>query len=400
MKGAARSAALGVALLGMSACSRTTELFPGLTAACTSAPGPAVRLGGTVDRSCSGALAARLGRYALCTCNDLVVTGSLNVGLPQGAGGAPPPPPGTPPTPMFLTPVGTDGNVQISGMTGIKGSLTTGGGGEDSFKRGGIVWGNLHAGGEVTELSGMSLIVAADAHVATGITGPFNINGMLHVPDGATIGPEVRAHGLVREPVTVDPPCQCGAGPAFDVAAAVEARKARNGNDDLSFPVSLLAGTSTNQTLDWGCGEYYLPEIRTTDGAALELRIHGRVGIFVAGDVQLANNFIVTLDPEAELDLVVAGSLITTGRVFGSPQSPARTRLWVRSPTISLQDQVQFSAAVYAPAAVFSAGAGLTFSGTLFAGTLSVTGDVRITYDPTATEAGQACGVPAPEPVQ
>ena len=74
--------------------------------------------------------------------------------------------------------------------------------------------------------------------------------------------------------------------------------------------------------------------------------------------------------------------------------------MWVASYDGVAAEQVQFGAAVYAPAAVFSAGVGLTFSGTLFVDTLSVTGDVRVIYDPTATEAGQSCGVAAPAPVE
>jgi hypothetical protein len=48
----------------------------------------------------------------------------------------------------------------------------------------------------------------------------------------------------------------------------------------------------------------------------------------VAGDVRLGHNLFVTLDTDSDLDLV-AGSFFTTGRVFGSPKSPMRTRLWV-----------------------------------------------------------------------
>ena len=74
-------------------CTRTTELFP--------APYRGVRRprseraprrpgdGGATGASCArSAIAAGLGRYALCTCNDLVVTGNLDVGVPMGTGGA------------------------------------------------------------------------------------------------------------------------------------------------------------------------------------------------------------------------------------------------------------------------------------------------------------------------
>jgi hypothetical protein len=390
--GAARLALLGLAALG---CSRTIELFPELTAACT-APGPVVHLGGTDDASCAGAVAARIGRYALCTCNDLVVTGNLNVDLPPGAA-PPPPPPGTPPQPRFFAPVGTDGNVEVRGMAHVQGSLVSAGRGGALFAHGGVIEGNVHVAGGLTAPPMMDLHVDGEAYSAGDVWGRLRVNGALHAPDGAVVAPEASAREVVREPVAVDAPCNCGAGPVFDVAAAVAARKARTVSDAL---VSLLAGPTSSVTLDWGCGEHYLPEIRTAAGAALAFRIHGHVGIFVAGDVQLGDNLIVTLDPDSELDLVVAGSFVMTGRVFGSPASPARTRLWIGSKTMSLPEQVQFGAAVYAPAAVVSAGAGLTFSGTLFAGTLSVAGDVRLSYDQTATAAGQSCGANASEPVQ
>ena len=380
-------------------CTRTTELFPSLTAACV-APGPIVHLGGEGDASCAGAIAARLGRYALCTCNDLVITGNLDVGVPTGAGGQPAHPPPGPPPPTFLTPVASDGSVQVVGMTRTKGSLISAGASDLVLGRGGFVGGSVHASGGLIGAPTMELLIAGDAYVGGAVDGRVNVQGALHVPVDASISPATHAHDLVPEAVTVDSPCQCAAGPVFDVAAAVAARKDKNADDALSFPVSLLADLGSNETLELGCGEYYVPEIQTADGTTLDLRVHGRVGIFVAGDVRLGGNFVVSLDPDAELDLVVAGSLFTTGRVFGSPATPARTRLWVGSTTVSLPEQVQFGAAVYAPAAVFSAGVGMTFGGTLYAGTLSVAGDVRITYEPTATAAGQSCGLSPPPAVE
>jgi hypothetical protein len=391
---------LAVLAVATAGCSRTTELFPSLTAACT-VPNPIVHLGGEGDASCSGAIAATLGRYALCTCNDLVVTGSLDVGVLTGAAGAPGhPPPGPPPPPSFLAPVGSDGSIQVVGMTRTKGSLVSAGANDLALGRGGFISGNLHAAGGLTASPMIDLLVAGDAYVEGAVNGRVDVQGTLHAPTGTPISPGVRVHQLVQENVTVDSPCQCAAGPVFDVAAAVAARKDKNANDALIFPVSLLANLGSNQRLDWGCGEYYLPSIETTDGTSLDFRVHGRVGIFVAGDVRLGGNFTVSLDEGAELDLVVAGNVFTTGLVFGSPATPTRTRLWVGSTTVSLPDQIQFGAAVYAPSAVFSAGVGMTFSGTLFVGTLSVAGDVHISYDPAATSAGQSCGLAPPPAVE
>jgi hypothetical protein len=400
VRGAAILAALGVAAFS---CTRTTELFPSLTAACTP-PGPIIHLGGTNDTSCAGAIAAGLGRYALCTCNDLVLTSKLDVSAPSGSGGMPgvgPPPHGVPPAPSFAAPVGSDGNIQVPGMARVAGSLVAAGTGGVVLDSGGFIGGNVHSAGSLMGSALMDLVVAGDAYVVgPAVDGRINIQGALHAPATTVLAPEAQAGAVVQEAVTVDSPCQCAAGPVFDIAGAVAAREEKNADDALSFPISLLGDLASNQTLDWSCGEYYLPSLQTEDGVTLEFRVHGHVGIFVAGDVQLGGNFVVRLDPDAELDLVVAGSVYTTGRVFGSPGSPVRTRLWVGSTTVSLPDQIQFGAAVYAPSAVFSAGVGLTFAGTLFAGTLSVAGAVHIIYDPTATAAGQSCGGSTPQPVE
>jgi hypothetical protein len=394
MKAACLVAALALPTVG---CRETTELI-GTPPVCA-APGPIVHLGGTDDPACAGAVAARHGRYALCTCSDLIVTGGLSVNVPR-TGGGPQAPPGGPPAPSFLAAVGTDGSANISEFTHVRGSLVAAGAGGTLLRSGGMVFGNLHSGGRLSTLAKVPVFIAGDAFVNGDVDGAFVVQGAVRLPASATIAPEVRAGAVSPETVPVAAPCGCGNGPAFDIVAAVASRKTKNANPSLGFSDTQLAGVSATETVDWPCGEYYLNEIRTDQNAALEFRIHGHVGIFVAGDVQLGDNLHVSLDPGAELDLVVAGSFYMTGRVFGSPATPALTRLWLSSTTISLPDQVQFGAAVYAPNAVFSAGLGMTFSGTLFVDTLAVAGDVRITYDPTAPLAGQSCGAAPPAPVE
>jgi len=414
-----------LAAAAAAACTRTTELIPAAGPSACEAPGPAVSfatVGG--GAACAGALAARAARFALCACGDLVLTGNFIVNSigapvrgPGGAGATPPPgaglgqPPATSGSPWpgglpvngllprsFFAAVGTDGDLQVSGHGDVPGTLVIAGGGDVQLGREGHVLGNAHVAGGLRP--GIAYWISNDGDVGGDVIGHLVVGGALHTPVGATLAPEVQAGAIVREAVTVAPPCDCAAGPAFDVAATVEARRIRNANPSLSFSEDILDDVESAQTLDWPCGEYYLATLRSGSGGALELRIHGHVGIFVAGDVRLGDNLTVTLDAGATLDLVVAGSFYTTGRVFGSPASPAGTRLWVGSTTVSLPDQVQFGAFVHAPAAVFSAGAGMTFSGSLFVGTLSVAGDVRLGYDPALLQEGAACGAAAPAPVE
>jgi hypothetical protein len=409
--------AVGLALaLAASGCTRTTELLADTTALSCTAPGPSVHLGGTGDAACAGVIAAQASRYALCACNDLVLTGSFivnSLGAPTSRGGGQPPP--TPPSTAspavpspwpsgpvngllpksFFAAVGTDGNLQVAGHGDFPGALVTAGTGDVQFGREGHVLGNAHLGGTMRSLS--SYWISGDGFVGGDVSGRLTVGGALHVPTASTIAPEVHAPTTVREPVTVAPPCNCAAGPAFDVAAAVAARSTKNAN---TFSQDLLDDVETPQQLDWTCGEYFVDTIHSVAGGTLDFRVHGHVGLFVAGDVRLGDILTVTLDEGATLDLVVAGSFYSTGRVFGSPSTPAGTRLWVGSTTVSLPDQVQFGAFVYAPTAVLSAGVGMSFSGSLFVGTLSVGGDVRIAYDPTLLLAGAACGADAPAHIE
>lgn len=400
-RGSASKAAVVALALGALSCSRTTELLPMPVATCV-APGPPIHIGGTDAQSCTGALAARYGRYALCSCNDLTLTGMLAVGGPGGPqkpGGAPGP--GAPAPLSLVSAVGTDGNLRVNDLTEVEGSLVTAGTREATFVRGGHVQGNLRGGGGFTTMTTMGVWVSGEMSSAGDVSGLFKVvGGPLRVPAAATVAPEVQSMGVARQPVSVPGPCGCGASSAPDLGAAVAERRTRNANATLSFDAALLTNVDGPETLDLPCGEFYLPELRATDGGALELRVHGRAAIFVAGDVHLGNNLTVTLDDGAELDLIVAGVFDMTGGVFGSSASPSRVRLWVGGGMLSLPPNVQFSAAVYAPAAVFSAGLNLRFSGSLYIGALSVAGDVRIAYDPKVTQGGALCGAPPPPPVE
>jgi hypothetical protein len=405
MRKAALLVLLGAGALG---CTRTTELLGGPAVPACVGTGPPIRLGGPAAADCTGALAARFGRYALCTCTELAPMGGLFV-QPLG-------PPGKQPGPVngpgpaaaapraFVAAVGTDGNFRVGHLAQsggvvieVAGSLIAAGADGATFVHGGHIQGNLRGAGPLTTMTTMGVWVSGEMVAGGDVSGMFKVvGGPLHAPAGATIAPDVAPMmGVVRETVAVSPPCACGATSSLDLPAEVAARKAN------ATPfAAVLSEVDGPQTLDLRCGEFYLPEIRTADGAPLELLVHGHVGLFVGGDVHLGSNFTVTLDDGAELDLVVAGNFDTRGRVFGSPTTPSRTRLWVGSTIVSLPDEIQFGAAVYAPNAVFSAGSGLSFSGSLFVGTLHVAGDVRLAYDPRVTEGGQLCGAPAPTRVE
>jgi len=382
-------------LVGWAGCTQTTELLAP-SAQCPASI-PIVHLGGTGDANCAGALASHFGRYALCSCYDLNLTGFTVTNSAGPDGGA------LGPGAATGGAVGVNGSATIFGQTSVDGTMIVSGPGGLKIA-GGNLSSNVRAGSMATLAAAE---VSGDAFVATSITGMYMIDGTLHLPQMALLGAEVQTlTPPVREPVSVPPlPCACPGPPLFaqplvDVGGAVAERGTRNNNDDLPFADAFRGEIDTSQSFDWPCGEFYLPGIRTGPQALLEFRIHGRTGIFVAGDVYLGNSLKVTLDPGAELDLVVAGSVISNGRLLGAPSSPARMRLWIGSTTVSLPDQVQLGAVVYAPGAVLSVGVDAILSGSLFVQDLTapVNGNTRLVYDPAAATAGASCGIsPMPE---
>ena len=316
------------------------------------------------------------------------MTGSLSVNPPRDMRG-PATPPGAPPPPSFVAAVGTDGSASVSGFTHVKGSFVAAGVGDVLLADAGTISGNVRSGGRPEDLDEDAFLVAGDAFVNGNVDGPFAIQGSIHLPPTSTLAPDVQGGSVDAEPVSVSPPCDCADGPAFDVAQPPSrGRKTKNANAILPFADT--HSTSREQRRPRLAVRRVLPDGDThrrrparSSFASMDTSASSSRATCAS-----ASNLHVTLDAGADLDLVVAGSFFMTGRVFGSPTTPALTRLWVGSTTVSLPDQVQFGAFVYAPAAVFSAGVRHDLLGHALRGHAVGAGDVRISYDPTAMQAG------------
>jgi hypothetical protein len=372
--------ALALALL-VAGCTERTDLLPvrDMATACAP-PGPPIQLDG---EPCAAALAARLLRYAVCSCAPLMLPGSLFTqgSLPTRGSLAGPP-----------AAVGTDGPLAIAGLVQVAGALEAAGAGGASFSRITAVLGNLRSGGPVT--AARFLGVERDAFFAGDVAGRVDVRGIVHAAPGALIPPSVTAGGLVREPVMVPPPCGCDA-PALDVAAAVAARATPHPG---LAPDAFAAATGP-ASLDLGCGELYTKALETPAGIDLELRVHGRAALFVDGDVTLGGSLRVVLDPLAELDLVVAGNLTAQTGAIGAPQA-ASVRIWIGGSTVRLAAGVSLSAALYAPRAQLVADGSLIANGALFAQAFSVAGDLTVRFDTQLLTGGVSCGAPAQSFVQ
>ena len=234
--------------------------------------------------------------------------------------------------------------------------------------------------------------VFGDVFTAAAITGPYIISGTLHIPPGVLLGAEVLPTSTVREPVLVPPPCPCLGPPLLDVGAAVTERSARNANAELPF-ADAFQHPDRRQ-----------PELRLSVRRVLFLR-HSNRRPGLAGV------------PHSRADRR-SSSMATCTWATASASRWTRGRSWTWSSpdrwsataacsvrrrrrracgsgsdptTVSLPDQVQLGAVVYAPLAVLSVGLGATISGSLFVGqlTVGINGDA-----PAVLRSGRGAGRP------
>jgi hypothetical protein len=362
-------ALLALLLLG---CSDRTDLLPLTDGGC----GAPISLGD----ECAGAAAAKRLRYALCSCSPLVLERGLFTEGGSGSGMTGPPP----------AAVGSDEHIQIAGPAQVAGVLEAAGLLGVSFNHAAGILGTLRSGGTLLSSSAQFLSIYGDAFVDGDVLGRIDIGGILNVPVDAAVSTSVVAQDIKLGPVEVPPPCDCGAAP--DLAGAIAEHTKVNDNAAIHLSPEALAGGQT--VLDLPCGAYYLSQIKTPPMQELELRVHGRAALFVAGDVYLGDSLRVNLDAMAELDLVIGGDLYAPFGIAGGPTSES-VRVWLAGTTLRAGDP-PLRAAIYAPNATVIADDNLSVDGALFAAAISAPGDVGIRYDAEILNAGVSCGA-APE---
>jgi hypothetical protein len=330
-----------------------------------------------IGDQCAASLAALRLRYALCSCGALVLEHGL---FTEGGSGMRGP----------SAAVGSDDYIQIAGPVQVAGVLDAAGQFGVAFGRNAGVLGSLHSGGALS--ANMFLSVGGDAFVDGDVVGRMDIGGALHVPPGAFVAGTVSAADLLEQPITVDPPCRCGLDPAVDFASIVSAHSTQNANARISLGAdALVKGASS---VDLPCGEFFVNSIAA--GPELELRVHGRTALYVAGDVTLEEGLRVTLDAGAQLDLVIAGNLTVEDGTLGA-QTAEWVRLWIGGKMVQLGRFAGLSASVYSPNAVVTSDGDLSLHGALLAGQLSVAGDVAVHFDADVLASGTTCGA-MPEP--
>lgn len=389
-----RAALLGVALAACSSRDIVASSGAGEPAYCTGT-GPPILVGdgitvgdgdGNPDDVCTGTVAVRTFRRALCTCEGYATSTPLVTDSFDGRTG-----PYVPSAAGTMGGVGTDGALMASAKLTIGGALAVSGTGGASFQVDSAIARDLDVGGPLG--TAVAITAGRDARVAGNISlSSLSVAGTLTVPSSATLGGTITAGATVRAPVTVTPPCGCGASELVDIAAFVAGHRTDNNNEAIGLSPSRLTDYAGDTTIDLPCGIYYLGPVRGM--GALHLRITGRVALLVDGDVSLTSALDIELATGgAELDLMIGGLLSSNARItVGDPAHPSRTRIYAGgSGTIPLSGDSQIAANVYAPRAAVALSAPATVFGSLFVRRLDQAAAVTIHYDEDVLRADVGC---------
>lgn len=364
--------------------------------------------GGT-GNVCTGIIARKVFKNALCACEDAYFAGYLQTAFFETvedgtriweSGGS----------------VGVNGSYYSGSFTQVGGDLRIYGDAEvendwdinlDPSLVGGWVdvWGNLEVADRM-DIAGL-LTVWEDATVNDlNITGACQIYGTLTHPANEWAGVLGCFKKVDPKPVDLDPPCACGANDVLDVNAIVQDAKLHNDNANPAVnldPTALsdIEATVGAKRIELPCGRFYVDSILGV--GAVQLVITGRTALFVGGDVGTTGLFDVELKgPDAELDLFVAGNFLQTGySPFGNPNRPEDIRVFVGgNRAILLTGYNPFSGNLYAPNSNVNVEGFLDMNGSLFAKNFHADGYVRIHYDSAILEQGDddSCNPPPPPP--
>lgn len=347
--------------------------------------GPLVLVGDQGRTLCSGRLAESTFRYALCSCEGYVGNHRLV-------------------TDAFDSRQGPFTNPEVGGSVGINGRLATAGDTE--------LGGTLRAGDAVQVSGAARLAVSADLYVqgdlrADGtvtVARSAQVGGAVDVPDLQVAGTLTTAPGAVVQlhgggqlggqataSVNVPPPCTCAADQLFDVSAWVTAQRATADNPRIGLSEGDWQNLPADRAVNLPCGRYWVNAIGGAGG--LTLRLEGRVALFVGGDLALQAPLRIDTSLGGELDLFVAGNVVSAGRLeLGDAAHPARVRLYVGgNGTLELSGGGVFAGNVYAPRAELVSSATLEAFGSLFVRRVALSDQLIIHYDTAVLDNGAEC---------
>jgi hypothetical protein len=337
---------------------------------------------------CNGNIAQVAFRWALCSCTKIRTSGgiftdgydSTKTGYVPGGLGAG---------------LGANELLSASGPTTIGGTLWSGGPVDANNRY--IIGQELHVNGH---MYGVNMSVGTDGFVTGDMTG-VDVKGKLHVPASATLT-RVTYGSVVREPVTVPPPCDCSPSQLIPVADIVAAHQNDNDNASIGLAANATVNPSGPIRIDLPCGRYYLDGIQSSH--PITIVAHGRTALYVKNGISQSGSLSITVDPTGELDIFLAEKVSASGTTrFGSPSHPALSRFYIQAPTLAdfsytHSGGTTVGAFLYGRNRFSASGTSELYGG-VFMNDFDASGDSIIHYDRAILRAGAGCGSkPTPTP--
>jgi hypothetical protein len=352
--------------------------------------GPPINIAtGTSTSSCAGALAQTTFTWALCSCTNITASDILLTDAYDSTKGPYPPNP-----PILGGSVGLDGTFSSQNAVTIGGSLWDSSSTGLSSDGSATVKEELHVGGPVNvqqfgvglsgfvngSVSGSTLTIGKDLTVPNGVT-----------PNGTTVKGTI-LH--VTPPVSVPAPCDCSASALIPVASIVAAKATKNDDSLIMLDPAALAGPGAPTRLDLPCGEYYLTRI--ANSVSVTIAAHGRTALYIGGDVTPSSPLTITLDPTAQLDLFVGGTISSQDMLtIGNINYPALSRTYIgTSGTLSFTSGATIGSNIYAPLATIDWSADSDIYGSVFCHSFNGSSRTAIHYDEGVLKQGATCPGP------
>jgi hypothetical protein len=342
--------------------------------------GPVIEVG---DGRCGGDLARRVFRFAICTCEAFVASAAVTADAfdsrvgpySSGPGGA----------------LGVNGRLDLGQPTTIGGVLMLGDSSGMNAGAGARLEIAQHLASAGPVVSEAEVVVHGNL-LANGrvVARDLSVGGTLTVPEGATVevSGTLDAPEPTRAPVSVAAPCDCAQGAFVDIPAEVDARRLEHDDERAGLGPESLA--HRNGQVDLPCGNYFFERISSSS----DLTIHatGRVAIFVAGDVAVAGRLAVTLAPNAEVDLLIAGQLVANvPPEIGAEDRPTAARVYIGGAGTIQLGGGSFYGNLYAPRAELVTSGPMEVFGALFARRIAATGTLTSHFDRAIEAAAGDC---------
>lgn len=327
--------------------------------------GPVIGVGdGPLE--CLGTLAQTTFRWSLCSCTDLNVSAALS-------------------TDAYDSTLGPYEPGELGGGVGVDRDVALW---SEAVTVGGTLW--VAGAGEYSS-SGPPSRVKADFHLGGSwkASTPFDVAGPAYVVgslDGVTVA------GATETVKSVPPACDCEQKRLIPIAQIVEQhRSPDNDNAAIGLDEAVFEKPGSALRLDLPCGNYYFTSIQSS--LSLTIHVHGRTALYVEGDVEASSALAFVLDPDAELDLFVKGTLKASETlVFGSPNYPAVSRAYIAGDAqLRLSDDVRLAGQLYAANADVIWSAQNAIYGSVFAGNFRSSAKTDIHYDRGVLRTGDDC---------